>query len=85
MDWTAEKVDFPAYRPADFDREKIRDKVATEIEYSRLLATMKEGQSESWKILPLARFAGLRINEAANVKIERFSLPAAAGGAVGSH
>lgn len=73
MDWTAEKVDFPAYRPADFDREKIRDKVATEIEYSRLLATMKEGQSESWKILPLARFAGLRINEAANVKIERFS------------
>lgn len=73
IDWTAEKVDFPAYRPTDFDREKIRDRVATDFDYSRILSIMKESRSESWKILPLARYGGLRINEAANVKIERFS------------
>lgn len=73
IDWIAEKIDLPAYRPIDFDREKIRDKVATEIDYSRILSAMKESRSEAWKILPLARFGGLRINEAANVKVERFA------------
>lgn len=73
IDWTAEKVDLPAYRPADFDREKIRDKVATDFEYSRIFSVMKESRSDSWKILPLARYGGLRIGEAANVKVERFS------------
>ena len=71
MDWKADKLALPAIidRPAD-----LKTYVATKTDYLKTKADMQDnGRSEAWKAVVLSRYAGLRVNETAEVKIGRFT------------
>lgn len=72
-DWQADSLRLPAVTP-ELSREEIRTKIATDTEYSTILGAMRRpGCGQSWKAIPLARYAGLRVNECANVTLAAYS------------
>lgn len=69
-DWHTDRLRVPAMQ--DTPVEKIRDKVATDYEYARLIGEMRRpGSGEAWKAVVLSREAGLRVQETANVCVGR--------------
>lgn len=71
-DWHTDRLQLPAVK--DGATEKIRDKVATDTEYQKLLTIMQQpNRGEAWKAVILAREAGLRVQEAAEVKVGRLT------------
>lgn len=71
--WHSDRVTIPAIVP--MTESQIRGKAATQTEYGMLLEAMRRGgRSESWKSLPLSRYAGLRVNETANIRYGRLVL-----------
>lgn len=69
-DWKTDRLRVPAQQ--DIPEEKIRSHVATEYEFSRLLGVMHTPRAgESWKAVILAKDAGLRVQETANIRVGR--------------
>lgn len=71
-DWGAGRLRNPVERT-----ETRRSLVASDKDYNRLMAVMHPSggqmKGNAWKMLPLSRFAGLRLNEAAEVKFGRLT------------
>ena len=68
MNWKTEDVRIPMSECP----EHVREYVATDEVYKTLKDDMRtHGRSEAWKSLPLSRYAGCRLNEAAEIKIGR--------------
>lgn len=73
MDWKTGSLQLPAVAP-ELTREELRVKVATDLEYNQILGAMRRpGCGQAWKALPLARYAGLRVRECANVTLHAFT------------
>lgn len=71
MDWKADKLALPAIIDCPAD---LKTYVATKTDYLKTKADMQDnGRSEAWKAVVLSRYAGLRVNETAEVKIGRFT------------
>lgn len=72
MDWGSDRLAVPAR--LDAPPVDIKTKVATIVDYATLKAYMQgTGRSEAWKSVVLSRYAGLRVNETAEVKIGRIN------------
>lgn len=68
--WHADQLQIPDSAAKD----KVRDKSANDVEYKQLLEVMtRPGCGEAWKALVLARESGLRVQEAACVRVGRLS------------
>lgn len=63
-DWSLQSVSMPVKGTTP-----VRTLTATQVDYDRLLAAMQTGRSEAWRSLPLSRYAGCRVNEAAHLRL----------------
>lgn len=72
MDWGSDRLAVPAR--LDAPPVDIKTKVATVADYATLKAYMQgTARSEAWKSVVLSRYAGLRVNETAEVRIGRIN------------